>query len=112
MSKVMLGLLLGSLLLTPASVYARSDAESSVWIERGQSAVRNRYGERRSVMFRNDYFHKTSDGIAAACGEFNAKNSFGAYIGFKHWIYVGVGGTFLETEIAEFRSLWNRLCAG
>lgn len=111
MSHILLVLSVTALLLTPTHTFAIVDREPTDWVKTGQSSVRERFVDPGTVEFRNGYFHETPDGIPAACGEVSAVNSFGARTGFKHWIYVGVAGTFLETEIADFHGLWRRLCA-
>lgn len=111
MSRTLLVLSVTILMLTSIQTSAIVDHQPAVWIESGQQAVRDRFVDPRTVEFRNGYFHQTPDGIPAACGEVSAVNSFGARTGYKHWIYLGVAGTFLETEIADFHGLWRRLCA-
>lgn len=44
------------------------------------------------------------------CGEFNAKNSMGGYVGFKRFMAIGGQVVFVEGEGANFESLWSGIC--
>lgn len=49
---------------------------------------------------------------SSSCGEVNAKNSFGAYTGFKRFISMD-GNTVIEgggVPTSEFNRLWTRIC--
>ncbi len=47
----------------------------------------------------------------AFCGRVNAKNSFGGYMGFQHFI-AGPGVATTEDRTKDFADAWTRLCAG
>lgn len=47
-----------------------------------------------SAQFRNEQ----SGRAGAVCGEVNAKNSMGGYVGFKRYIWAGGGESYLEGE--------------
>jgi hypothetical protein len=48
------------------------------------------------------------------CGEANAKNSFGGYVGFQRFIMLRAGSALFETEDSKerelFQLLWQTLC--
>lgn len=48
------------------------------------------------------------------CGEVNAKNSFGAYTGFKRFIAANEQMVVIEGDgkmpISEFNQVWNQFC--
>lgn len=46
------------------------------------------FNDPSSVQFRNVVTYSPDPGIYATCGELNAKNSFGAYTGFKKFVAV------------------------
>jgi hypothetical protein len=54
-------------------------------LEPAKEAVANRMKDPGSTQFRNVSFH---EGTQAVCGEVNAKNSFGGYVGFRAFSYV------------------------
>jgi len=81
------------------------------WIDKGKDIVRAGMRAPSSVVFRNEYFNRGELGTPVACGEVNAKNGFGAYIGFQRFISAGSDKfTFLESEVVDFSTLWRTLC--
>lgn len=54
-----------------------------------------------SAQFRNERL--TASG--ALCGEVNSKNSFGGYLGFKHYILAGPGANYIED--AGVLGIWS-----
>lgn len=46
------------------------------------------------------------------CGEVNAKNSFGGYVGFRRFIVGDVAMVEEATPTATFLDLWAHLCVG
>lgn len=86
------------------------ETKSQVWVANGREAVEYKLKDARSAEFRNLYF-SNKGGVPVSCGEVNSKNSFGGYVGFQRFISGGSSDTtFLEEEVAEFPTLWNRLC--
>lgn len=46
------------------------------------------FNDPSSVQFRNVITYAPDHGVYASCGELNAKNSFGAYTGFKEFVAI------------------------
>lgn len=67
-----------------------------------------------SVEFRNESYHTDEKYGAVACGEFNAKNSFGAYTGFKGFVATEKDAKLYMQGVTkvsnEFVERWNNLC--
>lgn len=64
-----------------------------------------------AAKFRDIYFIKSPKGDIVVCGEFNGKNSYGGYVGFKR--FHGVGDIVYTQEEAgddAFFYLYNILC--
>ncbi len=70
-----------------------------------------------SVEFRNVEGYKRGDtGLVAICGEINAKNSYGGYVGYKH--FTSVAGIVLLNDLEgkgapwenHFNINWNNTC--
>ena len=88
------------------------EVQELVWIEKGKDAIRNRMKDPGSSVFQNVFFSRTSDGAPVTCGEVNGKNSFGGYSGFQRFVSAGSPElSFLETEVADFSTLWDTMCA-
>lgn len=58
-----------------------------------------------SVEYRN--LHKYSESVV--CGEYNAKNSYGGYIGFKPFIYGSTGENYIRKMDANSNEIYS-LC--
>lgn len=72
--------------------------------------IRSQLKDPESAKFRNVDAYFTKDGDTVACGEVNAKNSFGAYEGYK-W-FIGTGNNVLfdgDTE-KKFVDVVKELC--
>lgn len=83
------------------------------WMEAGKDAVRAKLKDPDSAEFRNVVFVRGEDDVPVTCGEVNAHNSFGGKSGFQHFLSAGSPErTWLEEEVQDFASLWNRFCAG
>ena len=81
------------------------------WIRIGKDAIRTKLKDADSAKFKNVYFNRGKDRVPVTCGLVNAKNSFGGYSGFEHFVSAGsVKLTYLESEVKDFRVIWNRLC--
>jgi hypothetical protein len=74
----------------------------------GEKYVREKILEPSSAQFRNQFIGKKG----APCGEVNAKDAFGAYIGFQRYISVARDLTLLAQDVApaEFEASWAQLC--
>jgi hypothetical protein len=64
--------------------------------------------EPAQAQFRNQFIGKGG----APCGEVNAKDAFGGYIGFQRYISVARDLTLLAQDVApaEFEAQWQQLC--
>jgi hypothetical protein len=96
----------------PQDAYDKTtDGKKLGWMEKGMEAVKSKLKDPKSAQFRNVYFHRGADGIPMTCGEVNSKNSFGGYGGFQKFTSAGRSDlTFLEEEVSDFDTVWNRLC--
>jgi hypothetical protein len=69
--------------LSPA--FAQTDPR----IEAAESAVKEGLKDPGSAQFKNEVVKTNSVGETAVCGEYNARNSFGGYVGFQPFGVVG-----------------------
>lgn len=85
-----------------------SDIDRKVVI---QEMVRMKLRDPSSARFRNVYV-SNAGGSPIVCGSVNAKNGFGAYIGYK--LFVGVGPdpalVIMQSATKEFNEIWNKYC--
>jgi len=74
----------------------------------GEKYVREKVLEPAHAQFRNQFIGKGG----APCGEVNAKDAFGAYIGFQRYISVARDLTLLAQDVTpdEFETQWQQLC--
>jgi len=88
-----------------------TDAKKIGWMDRGKNAAKAKLKDPSSAKFRKVYFHKGVDGIPVTCGEVNSKNGFGGYGGYQKFVSAGKSElTFLQEQVADFSSVWNRFC--
>ncbi|MBV7536743.1 hypothetical protein KW842_13295 [Duganella sp. sic0402] len=82
--------------------------ETAVLTSQGEKYVREKVLEPSQAQFRNQFIGKGG----APCGEVNAKDAFGAYIGFQRYISVARDLTLLAQDVspAEFDVQWQQLC--
>lgn len=74
-------------LMVALAVAAVSACGNSARITAAEEAVRSRMKDPGSVQFKTIKVAKTG----AVCGDFNAKNSYGAYVGFNMFAYTKEG---------------------
>jgi hypothetical protein len=80
-------------------------------MQKGMDAVKARLKNSSSAQFRNVHFHRSSNGIPMTCGEVNAKDGLGDYIGFQRFISAGrTDLTLLENQAKDFPTVWNKFC--
>lgn len=94
--------------LISATVFA-SEAETIV---SGKRAILNSVKDSDSVIFKDVFYNYTEKVGSVACGRFKAKNSFGAYTGYKRFISSGTT-TFIEGQNntnPPFPKLWIMAC--
>jgi hypothetical protein len=74
----------------------------------GEKYVREKVLEPGQAQFRNQFIGKGG----APCGEVNAKDAFGGYIGYQRYISVARDLTLLAQDVsaAEFDQQWQQLC--
>jgi hypothetical protein len=82
--------------------------EAATLTRLGEKYVREKVLEPASAQFRNQFIGKKG----APCGEVNAKDAFGAYIGYQRYISVARDLTLLAQDVApaEFEASWTQLC--
>jgi hypothetical protein len=72
----------------------------------GKTAVLNSLKDPDSARFRN-----TSVNGATYCGEVNAKNSYGGYVGFKRFVAIGSAALVEPAEdLQAFETFWRESC--
>ena len=86
----------------------KKQREASAVIAMGEKYVREKIREPASAQFRNQFIGKGG----APCGEVNAKDAFGTYIGFQRYISVARELTLLAQDVApaDFDESWRELC--
>ena len=74
----------------------------------GEKYVRLKLKDPEAAEFRNQFTGKAG----LPCGEVNAKNGFGAYMGFQRYMVANQEMTALESDMApgEFDISWDRFC--
>ena len=82
--------------------------EAATLTRLGEKYVREKVLEPASAQFRNQFIGKGG----APCGEVNAKDAFGGYIGYQRYISVARDLTLLAQDVspAEFEQQWQQLC--
>ena len=81
-----------------------------VWIEKSKDTIRTKLKDPSSARFKGVFFSNAS-GSPVACGEVNSKNSLGGYAGYQYFIAAGNSNlAFLENEVADFATVWNKMC--
>lgn len=90
------------LALTALSRYSHAQQEdvNQVAIETAQAFFKKTLKDPDSAQFRNIVVRKSSDGkgIFGVCGEINAKNSYGGYVGFRPFYFSGNYGEILSED--------------
>src|SRR3989442_542272 len=84
------------IVLLPMKVWGVSLPQNSVTVEQVEKVAARDFKDPDTVKFRDVTFHphyeKTGELVfVVLCGEVNAKNSYGAYTGFKSFTYMGNG---------------------
>lgn len=78
-----------------------------------QMQIQNSAKDPSSVEFRNQTAHIDNNYGAVACGEYNAKNSFGAYNGFQGFVATEKDNMVFVQQGRNsklFAERWNKLC--
>lgn len=88
----------------------RPSRKDQAALDKGQEAVKYRLKDPESARFRGVAVYWEKDGTAYTCGEVNAKNSMGGYVGFGQFLTNGTpAGTTFEDD-PDFTYLWTRYC--
>jgi hypothetical protein len=90
---------------TPAQ---KRHKEATAIIAMGEKYVKEKIREPASAQFRNQFIGKGG----APCGEVNAKDAFGAYLGYQRYISVARELTMLAQDLPpdEFEESWREMC--
>ncbi len=98
----------------PPKTKRLSKSAQSLWHIYAKDTIRSIMKDPDSVKFRNIRFFShlvSGHEMPVTCGEFNAKNAFGGYIGYKHFVYTGPKFPLaIEGSIINFDKYWNALC--
>lgn len=109
-------LLKGDPVDTGNSVVAKKEEnKAGVMLFYIQNQIKQNAKDPDSVQFRNEKINNNTDVGAVACGQYNAKNSFGAYAGYKGFVAVEkTQKAYFEDgpNESEFAKYWNKYCAG
>ena len=100
--------LCASLAACGASDEDKRREQASTLTRLGEKYVREKVREPQAALFRNQFIGKTG----APCGEVNAKDAFGTYIGYQRYISVARDLTLMAQDVApaEFEASWSQLC--
>ncbi len=91
----------------------KEENKAGVLLYFAQEQIRKNAKDPSSVEFRGEQLHEKTESGAVACGEVNAKNSFGAYTGFKGFVAVEKDMTlYVEDGVnaKKFAEKWNKFC--
>ena len=78
-----------------------------------QMQIQNSAKDPSSVEFRNQIAYTDKKYGAVACGQYNAKNSFGGYIGFQGFVATEKDSMVFVQQVKNsklFAERWNKLC--
>lgn len=78
-----------------------------------QQMIKKNAKDPSSVEFRGETIINESEDGAVACAQYNAKNSFGAYVGYKSFVAVeSTQKVYYENgeNPREFAKYWNKHC--
>jgi hypothetical protein len=81
--------------------------EQAKYMASVQEMVRNQLNDPESARFRNVFV--APDGFLV-CGEINAKNRMGGYVGFRRFIAVGEHAFFEDEKDTFVAGYWQRKC--
>ncbi len=88
-----------------------TDGQKIAWMDKGKEAVKLKLKDPSSAQFKDVYFHRGANNVPMTCGEVNSKNSYGGYNGYQKFISAGNPDlTFLEEQVKDFYTVWNRFC--
>ena len=91
---------------------AKERAQRSIEIEltvKAERSVSEMMKDPDSTKFKNVFFNNTKAGGDVVCGNFDSKNSLGAYSGYKRFISNGKT-TFIEGQDTNIADIWTKIC--
>lgn len=95
--------------LTPTEEKARQEKWFGTdTIVAAKRAVKNSLKDSNSAEFKNVYANYTEEFGVVACGYVNAKNSFGAYTGYK--AFVSAGKSVIMEGTDNIKKAWAAAC--
>ena len=86
----------------------KQQEEAATLTQLGEKYVKEKILEPNKAQFRNQFVGKGG----APCGEVNAKDAFGAYLGYQRYISVARELTMLAQDLPpdEFEESWQEMC--
>lgn len=96
-----------------AALDSTTDPAQTWLMSKAMDAVRLRLRDPQSAQFRNVFLATGSTGITVTCGDVNAKNAFGGFIGYESFISDGMTVSKLASEFKstkEFLKAWKKFC--
>ncbi len=95
--------------ISEASDYWRS---WMAWHWSGKDAVVSTLRDPGSAEFRNLTHRRSQGGLSVTCGEVNARNALGGYVGYRPFITAGKPDlTYIsDGTVGDFQEVWRRLC--
>lgn len=88
----------------------KEDMQQREFVSKAQYAVKGKLKDPSSASFSSDFVY-SSGGVTFACGNVNAKNSFGAMAGDKRYISDGTSvGSFVDDGGKDFEESWKLKC--
>lgn len=98
-----------------AAAAATEKASIFATVERFKAVVTSRFKDPSTAQFRNVVAYGVKPSmISFLCGEVNAKNSYGAYTGFKRFVTIGATTAEIEDPKNTFviDKMWFSTCTG
>lgn len=101
---------LAALVLCGCSQADPAAKQYQIEFQKHLAAVKHQLKDGESARFDKLFLSKQDDGTAL-CGEVNAKNAFGAYVGFSRFLQVG-GSAMFEASLGEagMDAAWRVAC--
>lgn len=75
--------------LIPAMGQTLPGHDDDAYFATAEAGVKTKLKDPESAQFRNLVVHDVKNGSALICGQVNAKNAFGGYVGFRNFFALG-----------------------
>lgn len=110
--KAWLGIVYSAVLATSLCACA-GDAER----DRLRTVIGSALRDPASAQYRNDRLVRHADGRVYYCGEINARNAFGGYVGFRQFMASSDAATISNPDDSDrvreaFAKFWKLNCSG